>query len=743
MRFLIARKSRTFKTHFFSALCRSIFTNASLIFANSVFVKSAGAENYSRLFFFASLATLVYYIFFALRGDKQAFSVYKTVIWITLTVSVLCCLEPFWPPLEPFNIPLLYLFAVSVIVLDLIGTTVGPVVLQLSVNPAIFREVYQKIVTAELLARISAAGLIWLLSSYHLLTYWYPAGWVALMIHFALFNVMLYRLKNVEKESGHQRSVSHDFASAVGKSLRFIFSNPMVRIAMIIMMWGQVSKFVIDFLFFQVADANFSSARKIAAFMSCTTMIMIVLSLAAQHLLGKRLTGRLQLSTLFSIQPVNMLILASAALLAQPFWPVVLLLVTFNIVNRSINLPVSRQCLVPIPRDLRSTIVSLICIALSISTLIASGALAALKGVLHLQDTLVLLLVLGGSIFFLITGMDSFYIRNLWSFYRETRSGHWQEEPVSESLSEAELDSAGVVEDLSRQLSDLKSHDVLDVYAVSHDRDELADATGKHRRMLGSADAGVVLNGLRICFAAGFPWFAPVYRRFLSHPSLPVRDFAGLAIRVQSEYAGLTGYSSVFARRLKSLALELLEQDPGGATAERLKTLLLLPDHNEAEAMAAALSDPRFGNLRPVLLDCIVEDGSRLSIDPLLDLMINSSYTCAARVRMLLEELPFARSGPELESFVERNLACMSRDEIALPASVSDELRDAGMFELFLHVLFADEFRLCYGETDRVLTDTIGEFASLPAEDMAMLVDMHLEFLKRSAYFKAWRDLMI
>src|SRR5579883_473983 len=236
MKFFRIKKSTTFKTHFFSALCRSAFTNTSLIFVSSVFVKSVGGKNYSQLFFFASLASILYYIHFALRGDKEAYVVYKIVIALALIASIFCFLEPRWALLEPYNQASLYFFAVCVIVLDLIGTTLGPVILQLSVNPAIFKEVYQKIVTAELVARIAAAAFIWVLSINHWLVFWYPVGWLTLIIHFFLFNVTVVRLRYAEREAKTRPSEpqsSKDVVKNVGKAVKFIFSNSMVRMAMV------------------------------------------------------------------------------------------------------------------------------------------------------------------------------------------------------------------------------------------------------------------------------------------------------------------------------------------------------------------------------------------------------------------------------------------------------------------------------------------------------------------------------
>lgn len=737
-------KSTTFKTHFFSALCRSMFTCTSLIFVNSVFVKAVGGKNYSQLFFFASLASMVYYFYFLAHGDRKAYGVYKIVIVLTLIASVLCFLEPFWPVLVPYNNLLLYFFAVSVVVVDLIGTTLGPVILQLSTNPAIFREVYQKIVTAELLARVSAAALIWVLSVNHWLVYWYPVGWITLIVHFFLFNVTIARLRRVEKK---QNLAIDDMpvVQKVKKGLKFIFSNDMVRAAMIIMIWAQVTKFVVEYVFYQSADSVLPSARRIAIFVSSTTMAAIVVSLLVQSLVGRMLTSRLQLSTLFSFQPLNILIMAGMALIFQPFWPVVLLLVTYNVINRSIQLPVSRQCLVPVPRRQRSTIVSLICIFMSAATMIASGIMATLKEVLHFQDFLVVLLVLGSVIFFLITGLDSYYIRNLWSFYRESRSGRWQDEPVVESLSPVELESnpSGEVEVVSEtgDTASIKSHAVLEVYSVSFDKTELASATRAHRSLVRSVNDEVVLIGLRICFISGFPWLNACIEQSLDRGSSSVKGFAGAAVKVNEEFGHLSSYRSVFVRQIKGLALEFTEED-SESDVKKLKSLLNLDDRPAAESLVAALCEERFKDFRDVLLNCITDDGKRLTLSPVVMRMYRSDYETAHHCRELLARLWFGKNSPELRHAIESNLSSLNKHKLALFSKEPGKERDAVELQRFMHTLFAEEYRLCPNELDRTLTDTIREFSVIEAEDTAMLVDMHLEFLKRSDLFRSWQALM-
>jgi hypothetical protein len=739
------KKSTTFKTHFFSALCRSLFTNASIIFINSVFVKTVGGKSYSQLFFFASLASLIYYIYFAIRGEKEAFRIYKLVLGLALLVSVLCFLEPMMPVLTPFNTLLLYIFGVTVMVVDLIGTTLGPIVLQLTVNPAMFRDVYQKIVTSELVARVTAAGLIWLLSVNHWSTFYYPVAWITLLVHLFLFTVTIWRMRGTH--AGQKATSPKDVATIkknISKSFRFIVSNPMVRAAMSIMVWGHVTKFVVEYLFYQAADAKFASARQVASFVSVTTMTMILLSLVVQHLVGKRLTERLQLSTLFTFQPVNILVLGCVALVAPPFWPLVLMMVTYNVINRSIQLPISRQLLVPIPRKQRATIVSLICILMSVSTLVASGAMAALKNVLHFQDFLVILLVLGTVIFFLITGLDSFYIRNLWSSFRESRSGRWQDEPVSESLSSVELESAATYDEIAphRMTVDLKSERILSAYASSYDREQLAAVSQEHIRLLRSPQVPLILFGLRICFLAGFPWFNKRLISAASDKDKRVREFAEIAIEINDKFKGYAGYTSIFRRQIKTLALEFLEDPAQHTFVEKLLSLLKLPDHTAAQSIVSALSDRRFIELRDVILACITEDfmGTRFTLQPVIQHMFASEYDAAHHCRELLEQLSFGKNRPEVMKSIEDNLGRLKANAIKFGADQTEE--DEAKLQRFMHTLFAEEYRLCRQSLDRALTDTIAEFRSPSTEDNAMLIDMHLEFLKRSELFGSWQALM-
>ncbi len=729
----------THKTHFFSALCRSLYTNSCWIFATSIFIKEVGSKGYSQLFFFASLSSLIYYAYFAVRGHtgKEPYNAYKAVLVLALLASVGCFLVPYSTALKALNAPLLYAFVVSVMTVDLIGTTLGPMVLQASVNPAIFRRVFKTIISYELLARITAAALVWILSQGHLLVYLYPFAWAMLIAHFILFGITVARMSVSEFKRRTDNS-KHPAVESLSDSVRFVFANPLVRVAMSTMAWATVTKFVLENLFYQVADTQFASARQIAAFVSAMTMTIYVLSLPVHHLISRTVNRRLQLSSLLSVQPINVLVLGGLALILPPFWPLVVLMVTYNIIHRSIQLPMSRQCMIPVPRKRRGTIVSLISIVVSLAALITSGGMAVLKNFLHLQDFLVILLLLGSTIFFVITSLDSYYIRNMWSFFKEGKSGSWQDEPQLDTLSTVALEPDSSIVDVAA--TDLKSHPILNSYAFSSDPSELLSATNQHRQLLESSDPQVLISGLRICYVADFPWFSENLSQAIAHDNPQVRHFAQMAVDINQAFTKMAGYSSVFRRNIKTVAMEVLEAPSEQKHMLELKNLLNFPDHKNAEALMNALADARFKELSSLLFSCVIESGTRLTVIPIVERMYAGEYENAKLYRQLLEQLAYGKSSPELRAIIEANLSTLKRDELPLGRETTTE--HTPQLQKFMHTLFLEEYRLSPGELDSALSDTIADFQILSSDDSGILIDMHLSFLKRSELFNLWQALM-
>ncbi|MGH9549659.1 MAG: hypothetical protein ACRD3W_09795, partial [Terriglobales bacterium] len=337
----------------------------------------------------------------------------------------------------------------------------------------------------------------------------------------------------------------------------------------------------------------------------------------------------------------------------------------------------------------------------------------------------------------------------LWSFFREVRSGNWQDEPQLETLSTTELEVAGAIDDdpAFSSTTDLKAHPILEAYANSFQHDKLRTATVEHRHLLKSADPELLLLGLRICFVSGFPWFASLLSHSFAHNDSRVRLFAQRMLEVNSKFSSMSEYTAVFRRRIKALAMQLLEDEADQQSIQSLRNLLKVPDQAAAESLVRLLTDNRFRDLRAVLLACIESDGSRISLLPIVDRMYDCDYHSAQRCREALEQLSFGRNADELRSIVEARLASLKRENLHLNQEPSADVsvqsgETANPLHLLMHTLFTEELRLCPKELDKALTDTISEFQVLSLDERAILVDMHLSFLKRSDFFKSWQILM-
>lgn len=725
-----------FKAHYFSALARSLFTNSSQIFINSVFVNTLGGKSYSDLFFFASLFTIVYYVYFAVRGERQAYWLYKTV----LILSFIGLLLFFFQPLSK---PVLYYFAVAVVVVDLIGTNLGPIVLQASVNPAIFRELFQRIVSVELVARISAAGFVCLLSQFHLPQCYFALAACTLIAHFTLFGSALGQIRDTAKATDGQNQSAFSFFDSIKSSLHFILSNSLARIALTIMVWTHVTKFLVEYLFYQVTASHFPTAPQIASFVSATTMTMILSSLIIQRLIGKKLSERLQLSTLFSIQPVNILLLGSAALLFPPFWLLVMLMVTYQCINRSIQLPVSRQCLLPVPRAQRGSIASLISLFMAVAALATSGAMSALKGTLGLHDFLLVLLFLSTVLFFLITRMDAFYIRNLWSFYREGRSGVWSEQPFASELCAADLPALQTDFDSQEKQTkvDLQTNSILQAYAGSYNRSALDRAAAEHLSLLNAAKTQSALLGMRIAFVSGFPWFRQLFGCGQSAEDPAIRMLAINVCKVNACFCNMQDYSSYFRRQIKALALDYVESESSNGNFSKLQNVLLLSDHDAAERLVRSLRSSSCPTVRELLLSCVDAEKKSVNLKPLIEAMAERPYVDTVPFREILANLSESKNNADLLTTIRSDICCLKEAKFSL-WSEGEKFATRHSLQKFMHALFLDEYRLSRHGMDGIFSNTISELAVLSKEEGLLLADMHLEYLKTSELFADWVSLI-
>jgi hypothetical protein len=175
---------------------------------------------------------------------------------------------------------------------------------------------------------------------------------------------------------------------------------------------------------------------------------------------------------------------------------------------------------------------------------------------------------------------------------------------------------------------------------------------------------------------------------------------------------------------------------------EKLKTLVKIPDHQIAESYLAALSDARFKGLQEVILQCILIEESTLTLKPIFEHMFALDYTAAAPYRELLQQLASGQNNQALLETVNTNLSTLKKEDLCLWAEPQHKERKPREMERFMHTLFIEEYRLYPKELDLSVVDTIGEFHSVSQEDRVILIEMHIEWLKKSELFRSWQKLL-
>ena len=336
---------------------------------------------------------------------------------------------------------------------------------------------------------------------------------------------------------------------------------------------------------------------------------------------------------------------------------------------------------------------ALISIVISVATIITSGVMKlALKNSLQMEDFLVLLLVLGAAILFMITSLDSFYIRNLWSFFRETRSGHWQDDSQSENLSSLEIDQGTEKVETGVSSSRLASHPILETYALSSSMSDLESLPpARIISCLFLIAVDLRLFALKICFESHFPWFKPVMLKAAEHSDSVIGEFANKAIRIEHEFDDMYEFSSVFRRRVRSMALELIDGDETESLG-KLRALLRSPEREATESLVSVLANPQFRSIRSVVFQCITGDGTYLSPLPLVERMYETDFESARLFREVLEHLTFGKNSTELRATVQNKLAGLKGRDTGSGAN-NVEMTTQKLFRPFMHTLFLEEYR--------------------------------------------------
>lgn len=728
-----------------NSLLRGIFVNLSFIFVNSSFVATVGGKSYSKLFFFGAILTAICYGLFLWASEKITMYVYFGIILFVGLISVL-----------QFSYVdshlLLYIFGVTIVVMDLVGTTVSASMLQSGVGPFVFQDIYQKMISAELVSRIAAAATVWGLGQMGDLQGYYPIAWLALLGHLVTFTGTSRSVGSLREKRFSWQQRKEDIISAMG----FVKSNHLIRLAIVVMVWTYVTKFVVEYLFYQVVGERFVDSDRIGSFVAMTTMTVVVGSLLFQKYFGSRLIGRKPLSFLLSILPVGVVLIGGAALFVPAFAPVVLLMIFFQICNRSFQLPVSRQCLVPVPQDKRHHVIYMISILMTVGTIMVSGGLTLLNQFMGVQQFVWLVLALAVVSLFFIADIDTYYTRNLWSYFKEKQLGQWKEvdwhsnplsipqnryEEVKTYVKDDGLldDGEGIVkgELLMRGKEAAQVGSIMKVLSDSYDPYKLNSAIVAHGKLLKSENTTEVIAGLKLVADSFFPHNKRVMEIMAKHPKAQVAQLAKDYLKTEQvcEQLEMRRLRGVTRRRIRELVLRMVQEGRQDDLA-KLKRLLLHSDRIAVSKVIRNLSAGVEG--APILWDCL-DSKHGWDIEPLINYMYDLPYRQADDYRRLIYPLNWRINRMKARLMVRKTCLELYKQNFSIWSvkhSSSNELKR------FAHALFLEEWLLSR-KTAAKYADTIGSLVDGKPGERQLLSDIHLQVLKGSHLSDLWAVFMM
>ncbi len=734
-----------------SVLSRSLFANATLLYFNSAFVASSGGESLSQIFFWASAVTTSAYVVFLFVREKTIYSIYNSSI-------VLLALATLTFKLQPESIPLIYALGVAAYVIDFMGPSIVLMALQAGSNPVVFRESYQRAVTVELVGRILAAGFVALIAKFHFTDLYFYWAWVLIAIHLISFNYFL-RKPHIKLQVVAERPTASARVKQIKDGLRFVASNSLVKVAMVLIVWMNSVKFLVEYIFYQSLSQNYQGKEDIGAFVGNLTIVIIILTLSAQHFFGKKLLANLSLSVLLAVIPTSILLFGSAALMGPTFVSLLMLMVFFQVAHRCIQLPVSRQCFVPVPAGLRKNINTIVMLTSAATGFLISGLMTLLAPWWDLPNFIVFTLFVAAAILLFISNFDSFYVRNLWSYYRERTDGRWMNQLPIDPVLDAEagvgdlqagapaapsqFDDSYIHDHIEGEDTNLtsKSRMLLLGYAHSEDPSVLKKLMNSHIQLLQSEDADEIIAGLRLLSELSLPGAGFVFAEFMFHKDMTVRKMARVYYRstqliVEFPLKGTTSYTR---RKLRTLILEILQEEKADEKIGRLRQLARRKGEEWLAPVIELLTEDKGRPLRATILSCVKYPKHGITLDPLLESLKYKSFDEALPLLEAFSKMVQSEHRGECFLFINRSLEGLLNSNYNL----WDAERDEAMTDEFFITLYLQVRMIGEQNVWQLVVNTLKDLRQVSDDELAILVDMQLEYLKQSPIVRVWSYMMI
>ena len=707
-----------------------------------------GANYYSQVVLYCFLISAALYSVFLFATKTVIFRMYGVFILALGLISV-------GASHQPRSVPYLYAFAAAALVLEIIGENITLAVAQAAFNPAVFKSVLLKLISSDICGRIGATFLLTFAGRSATNLPFFICLWVMLSAHLVCIAVT-GRTLNLTKTPESKPLTFGESWSQAGEALRFLFANPLVRIGLLGFIWNRATKFSVEAVFYSVMSQHYHSPETVASFVGWAMLVVIILTLVVQQTLVKKAQERLSVASLFSLLPIGIVLISSLAFVSSPFWPVVVLYLFYQCGQRAIYLPILRQLLLPTPRALGHSVFFLVIILSLLSNVVFTASMTALKGVWGVPHYLGLLGVLGLGILYVATELDSSYIKNLWSRFKEFKHGEWLDTQWSDGL---EPDFRGFSaaehrEELPMDEASRNAQKIMATYKSSYDEVALTQAVAEHKRLLRSPGSVLENNlGLSLLYEAGLPEFDADLKTLAQHAHIAIQIRARHILNA-TRIAGELNCTHLLVGNRKALTdilIRVLQSDSSATVLPKLQAVLRFTDADDSNRWIQILSWTWNTSLSELVLSCIPDqtlDGARCDATdfmPIVEGMYGQTFREASYLRDILVYLrrPGTQTGT-LKPFIRTQLEGLTRQSFNIwkkPEAAQRQWRS--LEHEFLHTLFLEEWSLGLQNDSEYLLHTISDLCELSDREKFILVDIHLEILKRSPHFSTWRSTLI
>ncbi len=721
--------SSTLKLQYLNSWLKGIAVNTAVIYFTATFISQVGAPNYSNLFLYSTLATILFFTSSIALKSRSGHYLYLAIALSFFAASM-------FYPLFPKNTLVISIITFLAFTADMAGANTCSTSLQLTISPAFLRKAYTKTSSIDITTKVIGSILAVFALRYDAKLLLLSVLWPALIMHLLVFARITSRIPADTQHTSKRVEVKFIWDSA-----KVIFTNRMLRFFIYLGIWAYGMKFVIELSFFKELELFYPKAKDLGPFFGTLNIITLALTLTFQKLLLPKIVSNLRMTSIFSILPMGVLCLAILFAFVNHFFAASFLFFFFQIIYRGLQVPLSREVFTLVPPQFQKNVSFIVSLVLAMGGLIVSTVAAAYQSELTTEYAIILVAGITTPVIFLLSNLSSQYLDNLWVSLRDkikfssklsSDASFELGAKIEDGKTSTRLKTNALIHSLKNSQADnhgYKTARIIHTYYQSFDTEELARATNDHLSLLNSADDDDVELGLIVCEMIGLACFeTKVLQIAKDHPTPQIKRLASAvldSIGFLSRYH-LAGLSIETQTKVRFLLTKSFQT---GKDIQRraIKHLIMHSDKRTVKAFIDAMFDTKFKTIRRDLISCAHNDSERISLVPLFRAFCHLPHAESLLYRQFLATLDPLPFKIEINQFLLQELNTLKLNHI-----------DTSQHQ-FANLLFINEWLLLRKVKDELLTiDQIFEEAS---DEVLMIRNLHQEIIKKSKFHPTWKNL--